>query len=70
MYSQKALIFLISIVALADIAAFFIGKRFGKKVFLVLYSPNKTTEGFIGSISSLLASLFFCFMRIIISYLQ
>ena len=61
MYSQKALIFLISIVALADIAAFFIGKRFGKRKFFSIISPNKTTEGFIGSISiCLLASLFFC----------
>jgi len=49
-YSQKALIFLISIVALADISAFFIGKRFGKRKFFSIISPNKTTEGFIGSI--------------------
>jgi len=60
-YSQKALIFLISIVALADISAFFIGKRFGKRKFFSIISPNKTTEGFIGSITiCLIASFIFC----------
>ncbi len=60
-YSQKALIFLISIVALADIAAFFIGKEFGKRKFFSIISPNKTTEGFIGSIIiCLIASFIFC----------
>ena len=61
-YSQKALVFLISIVALADIAAFFIGKRFGKRKFFSIISPNKTMEGFIGSIIiCLIASFIFCY---------
>jgi len=50
LYSHTGLIFLISIVAIADISAFFVGKKYGKKSFFNTISPNKTQEGFIGSI--------------------
>ena len=59
-----SLIFLISIVAIADISAFFVGKKYGKKSFFNTISPNKTQEGFIGSIIICLFSawgiLFIC----------
>ena len=61
LYSHKALIYLISIVAIGDISAFFIGKKFGKNPFFKVISPNKTKEGFIGSlIICLLAALGYC----------
>ena len=50
LYSHMALIYLISIVAICDISAFFIGKKYGKKPFFNVISPNKTKEGFIGSL--------------------
>ena len=50
LYSHTALIYLISIVAIGDISAFFIGKKYGKKPFFNVISPNKTKEGFIGSL--------------------
>jgi len=50
LHSNTALIFLISIVAIADTSAFFVGKKYGKKPFFNNISPNKTQEGFIGSI--------------------
>ena len=50
LYSHTALIYLISIVAISDISAFFVGKKYGKKPFFNVISPNKTKEGFIGSL--------------------
>ena len=50
LYSHIALIYLISIVAISDISAFFIGRKYGKEPFFNIISPNKTKEGFIGSI--------------------
>ena len=50
LYSDMALIYLISIVAIGDISAFFVGKKYGKKPFFNIISPNKTKEGFIGAL--------------------
>ena len=61
LYSHSSLIYLISIVAIGDISAFFIGKKYGKKPFFNTISPNKTKEGFIGSlIICLLSSWGYC----------
>jgi phosphatidate cytidylyltransferase len=62
--SPVALLYLISLVALSDISAFFVGKKFGKSSFFKLISPNKTIEGFFGSlVICFLCSLFFCFFQ-------
>ena len=61
LYSSKALIYLITIVSIGDIAAYFVGKKYGKKPFFNNISPNKTLEGFLGSLFVCLsASLIFC----------
>jgi phosphatidate cytidylyltransferase len=59
--SPVALLFLVSLISVADISAFFVGRYFGKKPFFNIISPNKTIEGFFGSIlvGSFL-SLLFC----------
>tara|TARA_B100001996_G_scaffold364896_1_gene334297 strand:- start:6112 stop:6948 length:837 start_codon:yes stop_codon:yes gene_type:complete len=48
--SPSILLFLISLVAVSDIAAYFSGKLFGNNPFFNIISPGKTREGFIGSI--------------------
>lgn len=48
-YSIMPLIWLLVIVALTDIGAFFIGKSFGKTKFSIT-SPNKTLEGVFGGV--------------------
>ena len=59
--SPVALLYLISLVALSDISAFFVGKRIGKKPFFKIISPNKTIEGFFGSlVICFLSSIIFC----------
>tara|TARA_Y100000992_G_scaffold181270_1_gene122401 strand:- start:306 stop:1145 length:840 start_codon:yes stop_codon:yes gene_type:complete len=61
LYSSKALIYLITIVSIGDIAAYFVGRKYGKKPFFNNISPNKTLEGFLGSLFvCLLSSLIFC----------
>ena len=61
LYSSKALIYLITIVSIGDIAAYFVGRKYGKKPFFNNISPNKTLEGFLSSLFVCLsASLFFC----------
>jgi len=50
LFSPEALLFLISLVSISDIAAFFVGKHFGRKPFFNIISPNKTIEGFFGSV--------------------
>ena len=57
--SPSSLIFFIALIALSDTSAYFIGKNFGKRPFFNKISPNKTFEGFLGS-------LFSCFIFIII----
>lgn len=48
--SPTNLIYIISLVALCDISAYFIGKKFGKTPFFHTISPNKTKEGFTGAL--------------------
>lgn len=64
LYSSKALIYLITMVSIGDIAAYFVGRKYGKKSFFNNISPNKTLEGFLGSLFvCLFASLIFCFFE-------
>ena len=42
LYSSKALIYLITIVSIGDIAAYFVGRKYGKLPFFNNISPNKT----------------------------
>ncbi len=56
LFSNITLLFLISLVCLSDIVAYFSGKSFGKNPFFNMISPNKTREGFIGSL--LICSVF------------
>jgi len=59
--SPVALLYLISLVALSDISAFFVGKKIGKNPFFKIISPNKTIEGFFGSlVICFLCSIIFC----------
>jgi len=48
--SPTNLVYIISLVALCDISAYFIGKKFGKTPFFHTISPNKTKEGFVGAL--------------------
>ena len=62
--SPKSLLYLISIVAISDISAFFVGRRFGCRSFFSYISPNKTREGFIGSlVICLILSFIFCLLE-------
>jgi phosphatidate cytidylyltransferase len=55
---------LVSLVAVADISAYFVGKKIGKNSFFAKISPNKTVEGFLGSILvSLTLTLIFCILN-------
>lgn len=49
------LLYAFSIVWIADIAAFFAGRRFGKVKLAPLVSPGKTREGMLGALGCLLA---------------
>ena len=61
LYSPKSLIYLITIVSIGDISAYFIGRKYGGKSFFNNISPNKTLEGFVGSLFvCLFTSLIFC----------
>ena len=48
-YGMNALIWMLVVVALTDVGAFFTGKAIGKTTFCVT-SPNKTLEGVIGGV--------------------
>jgi phosphatidate cytidylyltransferase len=62
--SPKSLLYLISIVAISDISAFFVGRRYGSRSFFSYISPNKTREGFIGSlVVCLILSFIFCLLE-------
>ena len=62
--SPSSLLFLVSLVAVADISAYFVGKKIGKNSFFAKISPNKTVEGFLGSILvSLTLTLIFCILN-------
>jgi len=49
-YQMGALFWILAVVALTDVGAYFVGKKFGKTKFCQT-SPNKTLEGVIGGIS-------------------
>lgn len=52
--------YLIAVVTIGDIAAYFTGRRFGKKPLLKSVSPNKTLEGFFGAVlAALIVSVVF-----------
>ena len=55
--STLIFLFLLLNTALFDSAAFFIGRRFGKRKFFSHISPNKTIEGLFGGVFT---SLLFC----------
>jgi phosphatidate cytidylyltransferase len=62
--SPSSLLFLVSLVSVADISAYFVGKKIGKNSFFAKISPNKTVEGFLGSILvSLTLTLIFCILN-------
>ena len=62
--SPLLLLYLVSLIVISDISAFFIGKKIGKKSFFKNISPNKTLEGFYGSIIiSSIFSLIFCLFQ-------
>ena len=48
-YGMFSLLWLIAVVAMTDVGAFFVGKHFGKTKFCET-SPNKTLEGVVGGI--------------------
>jgi len=48
--SYKSTIYLICLISICDIAAYFSGRILGKKPFFSLISPKKTKEGFFGSL--------------------
>lgn len=63
-YQADWLLFGMSLVWVADIGAYFAGRKFGKNKLAVVLSPGKTREGFYGAmiltmLYSLLASVFY-----------
>lgn len=48
--SPTNLVYIVSLVALCDVSAYFIGKKFGKTSFFHKISPNKTKEGVVGAL--------------------
>ena len=53
--SPELLMFLLSIIWMADIAAYFTGKRFGKNKLAPKLSPGKSREGVVGAFISTIA---------------
>ena len=63
-FNAEWLLFGMSLVWVADIGAYFAGRKFGKNKLALVLSPGKTREGFYGAmlltlIYSLLASIFY-----------
>ncbi|HIE35294.1 MAG TPA: phosphatidate cytidylyltransferase [Campylobacterales bacterium] len=66
-FGMNALIWLLIVVALTDIGAFFVGKFFGKREFCKT-SPNKTLEGVIGGV--VIATIFGSYYALILVDIQ
>lgn len=63
MYDGKLfLLYLVVVTKVTDIAAYFVGKFFGKKKLAPLISPNKTYEGLLGGVI-IAAIVSFCFAK-------
>ncbi len=64
------LFFCLSIIWVADIGAYFSGKRFGKNKLAVHLSPGKTREGFYGAVFATSAYSFFAGFYFELQYVQ
>lgn len=51
-YGAEAVLYFLALIWIADIAAFFIGKKFGKDQLAPAISPGKTVQGMYGAIIS------------------
>ncbi|MBC8453709.1 CDP-archaeol synthase, partial [PVC group bacterium] len=58
---QMLILYLVLVVKISDVGAYFTGRQFGKHKLFPRLSPKKTWEGFVGGVVfSLVASIVFC----------
>lgn len=57
-HGRYLLLFVVLIVAAADIGAFFVGRRFGHRALALQVSPGKTVEGLMGGLGTVLLLTF------------
>lgn len=61
-FNASVVVYLVTLIAVADSAAYFVGKRWGKNKLAPILSPGKTLEGMIGALlASSIWSLFGAF---------